>query len=103
MYHHAQTYLVRTLFSQMVGRGLRPYRDKKECVILDHVNNLATHGHPLGDYDWAFDGREKQTAKKGEHEAVLKMCPNCFLVRFARAADTLDDEQVIDGRLEVIA
>ena len=44
-------------------------------MILDHVNNLATHGHPLGDYDWAFDGREKQTAKKGEHEAESQNVP----------------------------
>lgn len=100
--------LSRTLFSQMVGRGLRPYPGKKECVILDHVNNLATHGHPLGDYDWAFDGREKQKAKKGEHEAVLKMCPNCFLYFEGTVCpycghsghrEKKYDEQVIDGRL----
>jgi superfamily II DNA or RNA helicase len=104
--------LSRVLFSQMVGRGLRPYTSdgvkKQTCIILDHVNNLMSHGHPLGDYIWSFDGREKQSAKKGDSEAVLKMCPECFLYYEGSVCPNCGhyghrekkyDEQVIDGRL----
>lgn len=71
--------LSRALYSQMIGRGLRPYTGKKECVILDHVNNLVEHGHPLGHHDWRFDGIEKQSVRKGTSADTLRLCEKCFL------------------------
>jgi len=69
----------RTYFMQMIGRGLRPYPGKLECIILDHASNLQTHGHPLQDYQWAFYGKEKNKKQKGVSKATMKLCPNCFL------------------------
>ena len=64
------------LFFQMIGRGLRMFEGKGACKIFDHVNNLATHGHPLDPRDWAFDGVEKKRAKKADPELVARLCPN---------------------------
>lgn len=67
--------LSRALFCQMVGRGLRPFFLKNECVILDHVGNYQEHGHPLAPYEWNFYGTEKRKRKKRDPELNLKLCP----------------------------
>jgi len=66
----------RTYFMQMIGRGLRPYEGKEYCLILDHVNNVLKHGHPLDKYTWNFYGKE---GKKSGSGAVLQVsvCPKC--------------------------
>lgn len=65
----------RALYSQMVGRGLRVSPGKQKCIILDHVGNFFIHGHPLDDYQWNFEGREKRAhARKKELE--LRLCPD---------------------------
>ena len=71
--------LSRTLFFQMIGRGLRPSQGKPHCVILDHVGNLQEHGHPLEPYEWQFHGREKRTGGDGVSKSVLKLCGTCFM------------------------
>jgi superfamily II DNA or RNA helicase len=71
--------LSRALYTQMIGRGLRPYRDKTECVILDHVGLLAEHGHPLAPYTWQFDGREKRARGATDPDFRLHLCPETFL------------------------
>ena len=66
----------RTYFMQMIGRGLRPYPGKIECIILDHVNNVLKHGHPLEPYEWKFTGKEKR--KAAALPAVpVSVCPKC--------------------------
>jgi superfamily II DNA or RNA helicase len=67
--------LSRALFSQMIGRGLRPTDDGSKCVIIDHVNNYLQHGHPLEDHDWAFRGREKRKPRKQDNELIARLCP----------------------------
>jgi len=69
----------RTYFMQMIGRGLRPYPRKDCCIVLDHVSNLQTHGHPLQDHEWLFYGRDKNKKFKGISPDTLKLCPKCFL------------------------
>lgn len=71
--------LSRTLYFQMIGRGLRPSPGKPDCVILDHVGNLQEHGHPLEEYDWQFHGREKRTGGTGVSVSTLRLCDKCFL------------------------
>lgn len=67
--------LSKALFFQMIGRGLRPWPGKRECVVLDHVGNLQEHGHPFSPYEWKFTGREKSRPRKAPNEAVLRLCP----------------------------
>jgi len=72
--------LSRTLFFQMIGRGLRPYFDKPFCVILDHVGNLQEHGHPFQPYDWKFSGVEKRKRKKNEENPDgAQLCTKCWM------------------------
>jgi len=100
--------LSRALFSQMVGRGLRPWKGKKTCVILDHVNNLREHGHPLTAHEWQFRGREKRGKPKGDAVDSLKLCPACFLYFTGSRCDNCGtvrdkgqrrDLKEVDGRL----
>ena len=66
------------LYFQMLGRGLRVAKDKSHCVILDHVNNLVTHKHPLLPRQWRFDGTEKAIAEPDE-SIKLRLCPDTFM------------------------
>ena len=67
--------LSRTLFCQMIGRGMRNYPGKKELIVLDHVGNLQEHGHPLAPYEWQFDGVEKRKRAKPDPELIARLCP----------------------------
>jgi len=70
--------LSKALNSQMDGRGFRIYPGKKTLYSLDFVNNIATHGHPLGDYEWNFHGKKKRK-KKGKSAAIMNLCGKCFI------------------------
>lgn len=56
------------LYVQTVGRGLRIYPGKDDCLVLDYGQVVRELG-PLDD--------PKVKGKKGEGEAVLKLCPQC--------------------------
>jgi superfamily II DNA or RNA helicase len=64
----------RTLFCQMIGRGLRPWEGKQALTVLDHVGNYNEHGHPLAPHDWDFKGTEKAKRKKKDPELVARLC-----------------------------
>jgi len=69
--------LSRSLYCQMVGRGLRISPGKNDCVILDHVGNLLEHGHPLSPYRWKFDGRDRRRRRKAENNKIIaRLCPD---------------------------
>lgn len=59
------------LYQQMIGRGLRVFDDKEDCIVLDFGGNIKRHG-PL-DALLIKDG--KKATKEGE--APVKECPNC--------------------------
>ena len=59
------------LFAQMVGRGLRPHANKKDCLVLDFANCIDEHG-PID-----LIGLENQFV-------VLVTCQNCR-EKFSRA------------------
>ena len=46
-------------YLQMVGRGLRPSKGKKNCMIIDNVGLYRVFGLPSQIWDWksAFEGR----------------------------------------------
>lgn len=100
--------LSRTLYFQMIGRGLRPSPSKDACVILDHVGNLQEHGHPLEPYEWQFHGRDKRTGADGVSVSTLRLCDKCFLYYEGdtcpncggqRQAKKRADIEEVDGRL----
>ena len=69
----------RALYFQMVGRGLRPYPNKKELLFFDHVGMIQTHGVDgmlpfyLDKIEWNFTGTNKR--KITEREPSQRLCP----------------------------
>lgn len=59
------------LWVQMVGRGMRLYPGKQNCLLLDFGTNLDRHG-PID----KIRGNEER--KPGNGEAPMKQCPSCF-------------------------
>ena len=57
------------LYVQMVGRGMRIYEGKEDCLVLDYGKNVERHG-PID----AITPRKKGRGGK----APLKKCFNCF-------------------------
>ena len=52
----------RAIFYQINGRVMRP--DTEDCIILDHVGNIAIHGYPYDEKPWNFEGRSVRAPKK---------------------------------------
>lgn len=60
------------LHEQMLGRGVRLFPSKTNCLILDFAGNLAEHGN-LGNPIWKWLGSKKIENKKNH----TKICPQC--------------------------
>jgi superfamily II DNA or RNA helicase len=69
-----------SLYLQIVGRGLRPCEGKDKCIILDHVNNMVKHMHPLTPRVWDLNGIKKKNKKKNEVEENYNVCQGCYAV-----------------------
>lgn len=102
------------LWRQMGGRGLRPYPDKKECVIIDHGGCIDRLGFFEDEIEWSLDGKKvahknKIVRKKEKHLMTCEectyvftgnICPQCgFKVRdYYKIIETLDAKLVEVGR-----
>lgn len=77
-------------FIQMAGRGLRPDKGKKDCLLLDHSGCIEAHGFVDDEMYWSLNDKEKawkKPAKKKEKPALTcdmcsrvfkgKRCPRC--------------------------
>jgi hypothetical protein len=60
------------LYVQIVGRGLRPYKDKVNCLVLDYGRVIETLGHIS---DPLINAGKKS---KGVTEIKMKFCPQCY-------------------------
>ena len=67
------------LFMQMIGRGLRPKKDRGDCLILDLTANSLTHGLPQDSREWSLEPRDNPPAG----EAPVVRCPECGGVNYA--------------------
>jgi superfamily II DNA or RNA helicase len=43
------------LFRQMIGRGLRPAEDKRDCIVIDHSGAIHRHGFVEEQVTWTLD------------------------------------------------
>jgi DNA repair protein RadD len=60
-------------FVQMVGRGMRPYTEKENCLLLDFGGNVTEHG-VIDEIDPIHRKTVFGDPKKGD---PVKECPNC--------------------------
>ena len=70
------------LYIQQVGRGLRPYKNKEDCIVLDHANNSERHGLPF-DMRTAcltHDDIKKKKKEDEEKPTFVRTCMSCFAV-----------------------
>jgi DNA repair protein RadD len=65
------------LFAQIVGRGLRTYVSKSDCLVLDFGENIKRHG-PIDAIDFGKPRSPKGESLPADDEG--KECPNCQLV-----------------------
>jgi DNA repair protein RadD len=66
------------LFAQIVGRGLRLFPGKENCLVLDFGQNIERHG-PIDALDYGKN-RVKRGGEKLPPDDPGKECPNCQFV-----------------------
>lgn len=67
-----------TIYLQQVGRVMRPTENKKEAVIIDHVNNSGLHGAPWINRYWTLEGYKAKTITDTKSSGInLKLCLRC--------------------------
>lgn len=59
-----------SLYVQIMGRGMRTFEGKTDCLVLDYGNNVRRHG--------PIDRIEVRKPKAGEEAPPVKTCPNCM-------------------------
>lgn len=75
------------LWAQIMGRGLRLYNGKQDCLVLDYTTNIDDH-FPDGDL---FDPQIKAKRAKEKGDGIKAVCPDCnYENTFAANPDYLD-------------
>ena len=102
-------------YLQMVGRGLRPSKGKKNCMIIDNVGLYRVFGLPSQIWDWksAFEGRmkmreerlksrEERLKSKDNHLSLInnqKIDTEMYLVVSHEQLDATFEQHTEDGRM----
>jgi len=68
-------------YVQVVGRGMRPYPFKENCLLLDYGGNVIEHG-PIDEVDPV---KKKNVFCVEKKSAPQKECPQCHAIVHARA------------------
>lgn len=63
------------LYSQQVGRILRPAEGKTHALILDHCGNTQRFGLPNEPRIWSLEGEDR---KRKKPSTAIRICPSCF-------------------------
>lgn len=94
-------------FIQMAGRGLRPYPDKENCILIDHAGLIKNHGFLDEEVEWSLDGKEKAwkkpvkkkekpplTCDQCQHIFKGEICPKCGyeIKNYGKKIETLEAE-----------
>jgi superfamily II DNA or RNA helicase len=66
------------LYVQCVGRGTRIVPGKKSFIVLDHANNIETHGFVEAERQCHLDGKKGKTAV--ESYTKPSMCHHCYML-----------------------
>lgn len=68
-----------TWYLQAVGRGLRSFPNKKNCIILDNAGNVYRHGLPYRSRDISLKKTEKKKSKLKD-DITIRHCGECLAV-----------------------
>jgi len=70
------------VYLQAIGRGLRSYPGKSDCIVLDHGGNIYTHGRADCDRTWVLThGKDVLTTPATPDVADnFSVCPICYTV-----------------------
>jgi DNA repair protein RadD len=67
-------------YVQIVGRGMRTYPGKENCLLLDYGNNVITHGA----IDEVDPIKTKNVFNVEKKAPPMKECPQCHVILYAR-------------------
>lgn len=97
-------------YLQMIGRVLRPFDDKADCLILDHSGSVHDLGFADDPIPWTLDGKEKVqdriSRERKQSEPMVcddcgmsfrpaKYCPECgkeHAAKYERAIASVDED-----------
>lgn len=68
------------LWRQEIGRGLRPYPGKKNCMVIDHGDCVGTLGFIEDDVNWTLDGKQiawKKPKVQNKEDKPALQCEQC--------------------------
>lgn len=74
----------KSLYLQMVGRGLRPAPGKSHCTVIDQGGNVWDHGPVDMEEEYTLESVKK---KKMQQAAPVKACPQCWFIQHVGARD----------------
>lgn len=94
-------------YLQAIGRGLRSYPGKSDCIVLDNAGNVFRHGTPYRIREISLEPKKKgakrvlddisvTNCKNCYHvfESVHKECPECGWTRPAREIKTANGQLI---------
>lgn len=86
------------LWVQMVGRGMRLFEGKQNCLLLDFGRNLERHG-PIDQ----IKGSNTVPSEGGGGDAPMKQCPSCYepCHSAARVCPNCEFEFPMDGEPDI--
>lgn len=65
-------------YLQMIGRGSRRHASKRECLVLDHGNNVHRHGFWEDERIWTLDQTRGGTSQVRIRPSIE--CPQCGVI-----------------------
>lgn len=65
-------------YLQAVGRGVRSYPGKSDCIVLDNAANVFRHGTHFKLREISLKPKDKKTKK--EYDTKITTCPECYLI-----------------------
>ena len=77
------------LYAQMVGRGLRTFEGKKDCLVLDFASCIDEHG-PIDTLGGEFTAMATCSVCRESFSRAIRVCPKCGWSIPKREVDRLD-------------
>jgi len=71
-------------YLQAVGRGLRSFPGKSDCIILDNAGNVFRHGTPYRPRDISLEKPSKRKKKDYTEDETIRTCQECYFIYEAK-------------------